>query len=198
MLIFAHTGITLGAGSIIADTVNRRPSWFASLSHYLDIRWLLGGSLLPDIIDKPVGQYLFRNTFSNGRIFSHTLLFLIVITAVGFYLYKRHRHIWMLSLAAGTFTHLLLDAMWQTPSTLFWPLSGFTFKRVELEGWAQNIFHALFSDPSVYVPEIIGLAVLLWFAVAVIRRKKVGAFIKKSKVSLPVIVLDGISLPLNI
>src|SRR4030043_267174 len=115
MLIFAHTGITLGAGSIIADTVNRRPSWFASLSHYLDIRWLLVGSLLPDIIDKPVGQYLFRDTFNNGRIFSHTLLFLIVISAVGFLLLKKYRYKWMLALAAGTFAHLVLDEMWQVP-----------------------------------------------------------------------------------
>ena len=186
MLLFGHPGITLGAATLLAGAVNHRDkksSWFASLSRYLDIRWLLVGSLLPDIIDKPAGQYLFRDTFNNGRIFSHTLLFLIVITAVGWYLWKKHRHIWMLSLAAGTFTHLLLDEMWQTPATLFWPLLGFTFKATDLEGWAQNIFHALFSDPSVYVPEIIGLAVLLWFGVAVIRRKKVGAFIKHGKVS---------------
>src|SRR4030043_727323 len=102
MLLFAHPGITLGAATLIADAVNRKPSWFASLSRYLDIRWLMVGSLLPDIIDKPVGQYFFRDTFNNGRIFSHTLLFFIVLTAIGFFLYKRHCHIWMLSLAAGT------------------------------------------------------------------------------------------------
>ena len=89
----------------------------------------------------------------------------------------------MLSLAAGTFAHLLLDAMWQTPSTLLWPFLGFTFKTVELENWARNIFQALFSDPAIYVPEIIGLAVLLWFGVGVIKRKKVGVFIKYGKVS---------------
>jgi membrane-bound metal-dependent hydrolase YbcI (DUF457 family) len=150
---------------------------------YLDIRWLLVGSLLPDIIDKPVGLYIFSDTFSNGRIFSHTLLFLIVIAAVGFYLLKKHRQSWMLALAAGNFAHLILDGMWQTPETLFWPLLGFSFPTEELEGWASTIWKVLFSDPSVYIPEIVGLVILLVLCWLLIRRKKVLAFIKYGKVS---------------
>jgi inner membrane protein len=186
MLLFGHPGITLGAATLFAGVVNRRdkrPSWFSSLSRYVDIRWLLVGSLLPDIIDKPVGQYFFRETFNNGRIFSHTLLFLILISAVGFYLLKKHRQAWMLALAAGTFTHLVLDEMWRTPATLFWPFLGFSFPAIELEGWARSIFTALFSDPHIYIPEIVGLAILLWFGAVIIKRRKVGAFIKHGKIN---------------
>jgi hypothetical protein len=183
MLLFAHPGITIGAATIVADAVNRKLSWFTGLSQYLDIRWLLVGSLLPDIIDKSIGQYIFRDTFNNGRIFSHTLLFLIVITAIGFYLFKKHRQSWMLALAAGTFAHLVLDEMWQAPQTLFWPLLGFSFPTVDLENWASDILQALFSDPRVYVPEIVGLVVLLVLCWLLIRRKKVLAFIKHGKVS---------------
>jgi inner membrane protein len=186
MLLFAHPGITLGAATLIADAVNRnnkKPLWFSSLSRYLDIRWLLVGSLLPDIIDKPVGQYLFRDTFNNGRIFSHTLLFLIVVSSVGFYLFKKHHQVWMLALAAGTFTHLVLDEMWKIPATLFWPVMGFSFPTEELEGWARSIWEALFSDPRVYIPEAVGLVVLLILGLSIIRRKKVGAFIKRGEVS---------------
>jgi len=186
MLLFGHPGITLGAATVIAGAVNSRHgkiSWFTSLSRYVDIRLLLVGSLLPDIIDKPIGQYFFRDTFYNGRIFSHTLLFLILISAVGFYLYKRHRQVWMLTLAAGTFMHLVLDEMWSTPATLFWPLLGFTFKKAELTSWLSNIFHELFSNPVVYIPEAIGLAILLWFGLVLVRRKKVRVFIKYGKVS---------------
>ena len=178
MLLFGHVGITLGAAAAVAGNVNRREkkSWFASLSKYLDIRLLVVGSLLPDIIDKPVGQYLFRNTFNNGRIFSHTLLFLVVISGVGFLIYKKQRRTWLLALAAGTFTHLLLDQMWQTPATLFWPVFGLAFPKVDLEGWAQGIFHAMFHDPAVYIPEIIGLAIVLWFAAYAIKRKQIDSF----------------------
>jgi inner membrane protein len=183
MLLFAHPGIALGAATIIADAVNRKPSWFASLSHYLDIRWLLVGSLIPDIIDKLVGQYIFRDTFNNGRIFAHTLLFLIVISAVGIFLYKKQRRTWMLAIAAGTFTHLILDEMWQTPVTLFWPLLGFSFPTIELEGWARSIWETLFSDPHVYVPEIVGLVILLVLGIYLIKRRGLGAFLKSGKVS---------------
>ena len=189
MLILGHTGITLGAATLIAGAVNSRQaaetagiSWFASLSRYVDIRLLLVGSLLPDIIDKPLGQYFFRETFDNGRIFSHTLLFIILISAVGFFLYKRRRQVWMLALAAGSFLHLVLDEIWNTTATLFWPLMGFTFEKIELTGWASNILRSLLSEPAVYIPEAIGLAILLWFGLTLAARKKAGAFIKYGEI----------------
>jgi inner membrane protein len=184
MLIFGHTGITLGAATIVADVINRKPTWFAALSSYLDIRWLMVGSLLPDIIDKPVGQYIFRDTFNNGRLFSHTLLFLFIISALGFYLYKKMTQKWLLTLAAGTLAHLILDEMWQIPQTLFWPVLGFTFPVVaDLEGWARNIWEILFSTPSLYITEAVGLAILLVFGAWLIKRKKLGAFLIHGKVS---------------
>jgi inner membrane protein len=183
MLIFGHTGITLGAATIVAGAANRQPvsGWFTALSRYIDIRVLLVGSLLPDIIDKPVGQYFFRETFSNGRIFSHTLLFVIVLAAIGFFLFKRYRQVWMLTLAAGTFFHLILDGMWTIPATLFWPLLGFEFEKEDLTGWLSNIFKALFTRPGIAIPEIIGLAVLVWFGMTLLYRKKVGFFLKYGK-----------------
>jgi inner membrane protein len=186
MLPFGHVGITLGAATILNGAINNRHSkisWFASLSRYIDIRLLLVGSLLPDIIDKPIGQYLLRNIFSNGRIFSHSLLLLILISAVGFYLYRRRRQVWMISLAAGTFTHLVLDEIWRAPATLFWPLLGFTYEKIELTDWLSNMFRELFSNPGVYIPEIVGLAILLWFGLALVRRKGVSVFIRYGKVS---------------
>ena len=189
MLVFGHAGITLGAATLVAGALDRRQPvadrkvpMFTSLTRYVDVRVLLVGSLLPDIIDKPIGQYFFRETFSNGRIFSHTLLFLIVLTGIGFYLFKRHRQVWMLTLAFGTFCHLILDGMWASPATLFWPLMGFTFEKAELTDWLSNIFQALFANPENYVPELVGLAILLWFGVALLLRKKVSAFLIKGKV----------------
>jgi membrane-bound metal-dependent hydrolase YbcI (DUF457 family) len=183
MLIFGHPGITLGAATIVAGAASRQPvsRWFATLARYVDIRVLLVGSLLPDIIDKPVGQFFFRETFSNGRIFSHTLLFVIVLSAIGFFLFRRYRQVWMLTLAGGSFFHLVLDGMWAAPATLFWPLLGLAFEKEELTDWLSNIFKALLAHPGRIVPEIIGLAVLVWLALALVYRKKVGYFLKYGK-----------------
>ena len=104
MLIFGHTGITLATAVLLEGTLPRRrtlhgradeslepyrpsveeslprnysrgvESWLTSLADRIDIRLLLIGSLLPDIVDKPVGYFFFRDTFSNGKIFCTSLI----------------------------------------------------------------------------------------------------------------------------
>ena len=159
-----------------------RASWFASLGNRIDIRLLLVGSLLPDIIDKPVGQLFFGDTLSNGRIFCHTLLFLILITLAGLYLYRSYTNNRLLALSFGTFMHLIFDQMWLEPRTLLWPLYGFAFAKIDLTYWTQNMLYALYTAPSVYVPEIVGVAILTWFVVRQVRRRKVYSFIRNGQI----------------
>ncbi|MFC1907402.1 metal-dependent hydrolase, partial [Chloroflexota bacterium] len=81
---------------------------------------------------------MLRNTLDNGRIISHTLLFLLIITLIGIYLYRVRRRNWLIVISAGTLAHLVFDEMWRTPETLFWPLFGFAFQRLEdLTYWLQ-------------------------------------------------------------
>ena len=191
MLVFGHVGIALGATKLLSGLLgSKRISKAAEgetanppllRKSRLDIRFLLIGSLLPDIIDKPIGLYFFRETFSNGRIFCHTLLFLILVTVIGLYFYKRSGKTWALALSLGIFFHLTLDQMWLTPQTLLWPLFGLDFKRVDLSDWVTNIFQALLTEPAVYLPELIGAAILIWFTWTLLYRKKTRAFLKYGK-----------------
>ena len=203
MLIFGHTGITLGAAVVLSSALQVREdkpegrlsssreahsapndssrgmsSWLTFLGNHIDMRLLFISSLLPDIIDKPAGQFFFRDSLSNGRIFCHTLAFLLLITLAGFYLYRSYRTTWLLVLSFGTFTHLIFDRMWLTPRTLLWPLYGFTFEKMDLTHWVQNILHALRTDPGVYVPELIGAVILAWFTLVLVRQRKVYTFIR--------------------
>ena len=203
MLAFGHAGITLGVATLLAGALkntsffrtpgsqasgslpdhplsvpDRARSWLVSLGGRIDIRLLLVGSLLPDIIDKPVGQLLFRQTFSNGRIFSHSLLFLIVVTLAGSYLYRRSGRTWLLAFSFGTFTHLICDQMWRTPQTLLWPLLGLSFERANVTGWLPRIIHALLTDPEVYVPELVGVMILLWFVYVLWRQGVITSFLR--------------------
>ncbi len=156
----------------------QRLSRLTFLASKIDIRILLIGSLLSDIIDKPIGHFIFRETFSNGRIISHTLLFLILITLAGLYLYKSRARTGLLVLSFGTLTHLIFDQMWHAPRTLFWPIYGFAFDRGDITDWIPNMLAGLISNPQVYVPELVGAAVLLWFAVVLVRNRKVFYFLK--------------------
>ena len=213
MLVFGHTGITLGAAALLAtalrsnrfskttkteemespscssqvaqtsnDFPSRKVSWLTYLGSLIDIRLLLVGSLLPDIIDKPVGQFFFRETFSNGRIFCHTLLFLILLTVAGFYFYRHHNKIWLLTFSFGTLAHLICDQMWCAPRTLLWPILGLSFEREDISNWLLNIFQAIFADPAVYVPELIGAVILIWFVWTLLHTKNTYVFIRYGRI----------------
>jgi len=211
MLLFGHVGITLASTALgfrLKDKLSHRiaegevvgtssigdsspsnarlyskMSFFRSLANRVDIRFLLVGSMLPDIIDKPVGIYLFRETFSSGRIFSHTLLFFVLLTFAGLLIKRYSGKTWGVALSFGTFFHLILDQMWHAPKTLLWPIFGIGFERMETANWLGNILHALFEEPEVYVPEIIGFIVLLWFAWELLYHRAIIRFLKQGRVN---------------
>ena len=141
------------------------------LTNRVDIKLLLIGSLLPDIIDKPVGIVFFADSLARVRAYCHTLLFLVLIFLVGLYLWRSRSRVWLLVLSFGTFTHLILDQMWQSPQVLFWPLYGFVFEKGDITDWIPNIFNALLTQPSVYVPEIVGAVIIICFAWISLRKR---------------------------
>ncbi len=210
MFPFGHAGLTLGTmllltkvlpsshssktagneaieshNSSFGDTArpNNHPKGrFAFSKNRIDIRLLLIGSLLPDIIDKPLGYFLLRDTFSSGRIITHTLLFLILIMLAGYYLYRSRGKTGLLAISFGTFAHLIFDQMWRAPRTLFWPFYGATFARAEVIDWIPNMLHTLLTEPQVYIPEILGIVIFIWFTLTLVRRKRFFYFLRSGQV----------------
>jgi hypothetical protein len=211
LLVFGHAGITLGAVTLINgiatgvlstrektyhkpepdDNTPGKPAsgslflWFARLSRHWDLRVLLIGSLLPDIIDKPLGHILFREYLSSGRTFAHTLLFAILIMAGGLFLRYRTGKTWMLILSTGTFIHLILDEMWLQSwrATILWPLYGLEFPKADLTDWTSNLWYGLLHEPAVYVPEIIGGVVIILFLWILVRNGGFTGFLKRGRFS---------------
>lgn len=127
------------------------PSGISAFVKRQDLRLLLLGSLLPDIIDKPVGHFFFRETLSNGRIYSHTLLFLLIISLGGYLLYRRG-HLWLVTLAIGTFWHLILDEIWLSPRTLLWPFFGTAFQKLAIDNLLTRWLYGLLHNPPGLYP----------------------------------------------
>lgn len=208
MLLFGHIGLTLGAtwgAQHVLET--KEPDLRMSFTRKallffrrLDYRIIMASSMLPDIIDKPFGIFFFRETFSSGHIYGHTLLFFILTALAGLYLYKSRSITWALALSIGTFTHLVFDQIWHSPRTLFWPLFGASFAREDvsivippilrepglnagdLNNWVPDVVRNWLNNPRDYVPEIAGIAVLLLFTYVLIRRKKVLHFLKSGQI----------------
>ncbi len=186
MLLLGHIGIT--AGIIKGCAILAAPAkpdnnrwWHRIISRAgaIDYRMVVIGSLLPDIIDKPA--WFLANTvtsrpYLSGRDYVHTLLFNLVLLAGGFIL-LRYRKSWLLVPSLGSFAHLILDQLWQSPAVLLWPLLG-PLVREETAGWLPGTLQALFSQPEVYVPEIIGLIIIALFACRLVTRKGITGFVR--------------------
>ena len=122
MLLFGHLGVTLGIFFGLAFFIPQ-------LRTIIDPTYLIIGSLLPDLVDKPLGIIIFSSTIANGRTIAHTLLFSFILLLTGLYLYDKRGDIKVLTLASGSIFHLMEDQMWASPRTLFWPLLGWRFRK---------------------------------------------------------------------
>jgi hypothetical protein len=122
MLLFGHIGVTMGVFIGLAFFIPQ-------LRTIIDPTYLVIGSLLPDIIDKPLGRVIFPSIIASGRIIAHTLLFSLTLYLTGLYLYDKIGNNKVLTLAWGSIFHLMEDQMWASLRILFWPLLGWRFRR---------------------------------------------------------------------
>jgi membrane-bound metal-dependent hydrolase YbcI (DUF457 family) len=202
MFLLAHTGLTLGTALAVqglALSCNRNKNYkqanlpanddnirtartrlslsdvTGALARNIDIRFLLFGSLLPDIIDKPLGML----HFGDGRSISHTLLFLMLFLVIGLVLYARKKWKRVLVISGGIFTHLIFDSMWLNTATLFWPFASSRFVSANDSAWIQDWTQSLVHNPNIFLYEIAGFVILAYFAWWLIKQKKIREFIKK-------------------
>ncbi len=148
MLVFGHTGITLGIFCFAEEKLGLK----------FDYRLAVIAALLPDIIDKPLGMIILP--LNNGRIIAHTLLFSLVLLLIA----SKYRNFLIVPLAF--LIHLIQDEMWNEPETLFWPLLGSFPKEsygnlVEYIGMVASEYIPSFSHTFVF--EIVGLIILFAF-----------------------------------
>lgn len=82
------------------------------------------GSVLPDLIDKPLGHIILNGSIDYGRIYAHSGLFLIGVIVLGLAYHRKNGSWIMMGLALGVLSHFALDSMWELPVTVLYPLLG--------------------------------------------------------------------------
>jgi len=174
MFVLAHTGIPLAIARGIEKIMVRRG--IRKLPELIDYRLVLVGSMLPDIIDKPLGGLVFREALGSGRTYCHTVLFLVVLLVIGMIFWYKYGRPGFLVLAGGSLAHHVLDGMWLFPATFLWPAYGWAFPQGVGEDWLAHWVKALLTDPYVYVPEIIGGLLLVLCGAELVCKKKVKIF----------------------
>ncbi len=128
-----------------------------------DLRYLLIGSLLPDLIDKFL--YLVEVT-DNSRTYGHTLLLAVWTLFIVMFITNKNssnRKSYLLVPIALLF-HLLLDEMWLYKETLFWPIfSGQFSQHISSANSLLELFIISINKAEVLIKEFIG-AGFLFFA----------------------------------
>lgn len=141
MYALGELGIGLGLGWLVS---------FRNRSA-VDFRLVLVGSILPDLIDKPLGALLHLD----ARLWAHSLLFLAAILLLSLWPALRGLR-WV---GFGDAVHLLVDLIWQQPMVALWPLLGVAFPPGEQS--FGSYFQILFTDPYVQFGEVVGTIILL-------------------------------------
>jgi hypothetical protein len=145
-VIFWHTGLT----TVIV--------WFVMRGNpRVDYRIVAVASLLPDIIDKPIGRIVFRSTYDTGHLWGHTLLLNVALFAVMFSLRGRIKRKLTL-LPISSLLHLAEDGMWSSPKIFWWPLFGTHFPPEPITG--------MYPSWGMLAQEAIGLGLILFLFAA--------------------------------
>ncbi|AGL01038.1 metal-dependent hydrolase [Desulfoscipio gibsoniae] len=174
MLLLAHVGITLGMAKGIQKVMEDQG--IKGITEWIDLRLVIIGSILPDIIDKPLGGIIFKETIGNGRIYSHTLLFLLFLLVVAAYVWSKYSKPGMLVVAGGCIVHHILDGIWLYPGTFLWPAYGWAFPKGNPENWLQ-LWLNLLTEPRYFLQEVIGGIIIICFVKNIVSRRQFVKFI---------------------
>ncbi len=152
MFIFGHVGLTICLLLIALLILKKNDDIYK-----LDFRLIAIFAILPDIIDKSIGHLIFYDTLNNGRLFCHTLIFLVIFCFIFYLIIGTYWWIYSFPII----THQLFDRMWEAPNTWLWPGYGFEFKSFDINVW-EHWYSALISNPYIISTEILGVIVLLF------------------------------------
>ncbi len=133
MYPLAHIGIALLSARILQKRLKLK-----------DFRLVALGSMLPDLIDKP----LTLMGIGSGRFIAHSLLFTLAVSVVS------------REIGFGCAMHLILDRIWEEPKVMLFPFLGIP---PTVHHTIYDFVRILLTDRTVQIGEIIGAVCLLTY-----------------------------------
>ena len=130
----------------------------------IDYRYVLIGSVLPDLLDGILGMFLFEGPA--GRWVSHSLLAVVVVSVAIILATSGERRLQLFGIGVGWLLHLVGDGMWLAPLTFLWPAFGLHFSATPGEPYSTDLIVHPLSHLSTWAGEAVGAAILAWFYVA--------------------------------
>ncbi len=140
MYLLGHVGSAALIGYLWWRRRPDFPFWF-----------LLFGSMLPDMIDKPIGSLL----FNRGRFIAHSIVFNIAWFLVAWFALPEHRER-VVAVFSGALIHLVGDINEDSYEAFLWPFMGW-----QIPEGTQFAFLGGHKHTWVMVAELIGLTIII-------------------------------------
>jgi inner membrane protein len=194
MLLFGHLGTTLAFTGLIekvTDKINKDNEFLA-----IDYRLIMIGSMLPDIIDKPLVLMISDKTVGSARFAAHSLMFTLILLTAGLFSLIWHRKQGIILIAFSSMAHITEDLIWRNPKVFFWPyysiilnkmkISQPAMQRMDIDNRIEIIAKSISKldmkkillEPDVLIPEIAGGLIIIYFIVKLLLNKNLIRFIK--------------------
>jgi hypothetical protein len=125
-----------------------------ALSRTLKVRGIfifpIIGAILPDLFDKPLGHIFLADSIGHGRIYCHTLCFLMILSLIALGILWRYRS-WALPLVCtGIAAHQIADTMWEVPANWLYPFLGPFIRESYSDYWLSSLL-AEITSPSEWI-----------------------------------------------
>ncbi|OPX64138.1 MULTISPECIES: metal-dependent hydrolase [unclassified Methanoregula] len=150
MMFFAHMVIGLIAGFILYEVYHDQNV----------IIFCAIGSVLPDIVDKPLGLIVLKSVLDASRIYFHSLVILFLFLLTGLFVWRYYHSNSFLCVALGIFLHQILDFMWNSPDRWFYPFLG-PYQVEEHDNYFFRVLVSELSSPTEWVFLLAILVILL-------------------------------------
>lgn len=153
MLFLAHLVIGLIIGFILFEIFRARTI----------IVFCAIGSVLPDLVDKVLGRIIFSSSVDNGRIFFHSLGIVFLFMVMGLIVWRYYRSVSFLAVGTGVFLHQIVDMMWKSPVSWYYPFLGPYPEDYSPDYFMRAIMAELTSVSEwIFFIAIVGVAVVLY------------------------------------
>ena len=129
------------------------------------------GSVLPDLIDKPLGTIILQESVNYGRIYFHTLLVLVLIFVIAWIEWRRFRSLIVFAIGIGVLSHQLMDSMWEQYHNWLWPVYG-PFQGNSTENFIWKAIIAELSSPTEWILGIAAVAIMAWLLIDYRKKEK--------------------------
>lgn len=176
MLIFGHVGITTGIIKIYEKATKRKN---LKNNNFIDYRIVMLGSLLPDIIDKPIVEIIYGLQNHEGHFIAHSFIFsgLMIIIGIIIFLMNTNKSVFLLGICS--LVHQIFDKMMLIPNILFSSNVDLGNFRTEFP-YLRNVV-MYFEKPNVFISEVIGFTIIVYFAYKLFKNKGYIKFLKYGK-----------------